>query len=74
MRQRCINSGHDQLKNDDMLQQAPTLERKLSHIPNRNECEINYVRWVILSGIPYEKFIESFASRIRKTYASQNQT
>lgn len=67
LRQRCLNSGYCEEMVDNILQQAHTLQRNLVPVPKLEENEIRSIKWVVLSGTPYEKDIETFATRVNKT-------
>ena len=64
LRTRCINSGYCQQMVENILLQANTLQRNLVPQPRNSNTEINSVRWVILSGTPYEKTIERFMQAV----------
>ena len=66
LRQRCMNSGYDMVMVDSILGQANTLRREL--IPNIREIPVekHSIRWVVLSGVAYEKQIRNFTSRINR--------
>ena len=70
LRNRCLNSGYSVEMVDNILQQAHVLQRNLTINRNEDVCDINSVRWVILSGTPYEKQIEEFARRINTVLLS----
>ena len=72
LRQRCVNSGYDEVMVDSILSQANTLVRSLTPNPRDISTDTHLVRWVILSGSEYEKQIQSFASRINRTLINHN--
>ena len=51
LRERCINSGHNQGLVDEILVQADTLDRLLTpRIKDNADANLRIIRWVILSG------------------------
>jgi hypothetical protein len=66
LRQRCMNSGYDMVMVDSILGQANTLTRELIRNIRDNSEEKHSIRWVVLSGVAYERQIKNFACRINR--------
>ena len=69
LRNRCLNSGYKQDIVDEILNQAPTMERSLlckkeENALNAVDNDTHAVRLVILSGTPYEHEFVDFAKRL----------
>ena len=71
LREHCINSGYNQGLVEEILVQADTLDRLLTpRIKDNADANLRIIRWVIFSGISYEKCIHQFTSKLN--YTSKN--
>ena len=72
LRDRCIKSGYDTTMVNQILSQACQMERILTPTVRRFDSNFEIIRWVILSGTPYEKQIRSFTNRINRSLHRYN--
>ena len=75
LRDRCSNSGYSKTMIDSILSVAPTLTRNISNNLHRNKetpFDDHVLKWVILSGTPYEKDVPKFTSRMNNILKEYN--
>ena len=74
LKTRCIMSGYDQELVQGILNRAGALERKLvggAQPTKTSDAEMKTIRWVVLSGTPYEKNITTFTRNINELLKNQ---
>ena len=65
LKERCINSGYDIKLVDNILLCANSLERVLTpKVRDTSDSNFYKIRWVVLSGTPYEKQITEFVRNL----------
>ena len=71
LKERCINSGYDVKLVDNILSHADALDRVLTSKVRDISDSFYKIRWVVLSGTPYERQIIEFAKKLNSTLFDQ---